>query len=145
MFSLLESLFLLRLAVVLGEVFRAVGGVSMFSRALRYVRDRTWATRAAELLGQRDRRELRPWATYDTFQALNTAQGARAALENGQPGESGDGRFPCGQAVTPRCNAKTFSQPELRPDVDSQCSIRGTLHRSTARSNSIKQERNGEQ
>ena len=79
------------------------------------------------------------------IQALTTAQGARAVLEDGQPGESGDGRFPCGRAVTPRCNAKTFSQPELRPDVDSQCSIRGTLHRSTARSNSIKQERNGEQ
>ena len=27
------------------------------------------------------------------IQALNTAQGARAVLENGQPGESGDGRL----------------------------------------------------
>ena len=41
--------------------------------------------------------------------APSQRRGGGAVLENGQPGESGDGRVPCGRAVTPRCNAKTFS------------------------------------
>ena len=60
----------------------------MFSRALRYVRDRTWANRAAELLGQRE--SARAEALGDHFAGGLDPAAVTSPLvaEDGGPGQT---------------------------------------------------------